>query len=89
MNGRTTESLETEEGLGIHLPPHLTENFEKADAEIRRCYGQSPGVPALLRLWLGCATGARVKSTFERMVLDIGTKGVRSGEERYFDDDEF
>jgi hypothetical protein len=75
------------EGLQIVLPPHLTENFEKADAQIKEFYGQSPGVPALLRLWVACGTSGRIRSEFERAVLDINRKTVSPTEESEFDDD--
>jgi hypothetical protein len=75
------------EGLQIVLPPHLTENFEKADSQIKEFYGQSPGVPALLRLWVACATSGRIRSEFERAVLDINRKTVSPTEELEFDED--
>ena len=75
------------EGLPIVLPPHLTENFEKADSQIREFYGQSPGVPALLRLWVACGTSGRIRSEFERAVLDINRKTVSPAEESEFDED--
>ena len=75
------------EGLPIVLPPHLTENIEKADSQINEFYGQSPGVPALLRLWVACGTSGRIRSEFERAVLDIKRKTVNPIEESEFDDD--
>ena len=75
------------EGLPIVLPPHLTENFEKADSQIKEFYGQSPGVPALLRLWVACGTSGRIRSEFERAVLDINRRTVGPTEESEFDDD--
>jgi len=75
------------EGLPIVLPPHLTENFEKADSQIKEFYGQSPGVPALLRLWVACGTSGRIRNEFERAVLDIKRKTVNPIEESEFDDD--
>ena len=74
------------EGLPIVLPPHLTENFEKADSQIKQCYGQSPGVSALLRLWVACGTSGRIRSEFERAVLDIKRKTVNPIEESEFDE---
>jgi hypothetical protein len=50
---QTTESP-TLEGLPLVLPPHLTANFDKADSLIKEFYGQSPGVPALVCLWVVC-----------------------------------
>ena len=54
----TNESLIVE-GLPFALPPHLTENFEKADSTLRERYGMSPGVPALVRLWVAYGTPER------------------------------
>jgi len=56
---------------GQPLPPHLLENFEKADLRLRELYGFSPGVPALFRLWLACGTSSLIKTEFKLAVLDI------------------
>lgn len=69
------------------LPPHLTENFEKAHRQIQEYYGLSPGVPALIRLWLACGTSTRIRMEFEHAVLDITKRGLNPHEEAYFDDD--
>ena len=76
----------TEEGLAIVLPPHLTENFETAQRKIAERYGESPDIPALMRLWIACATSARIQMEFERAVLDINKRGFDPHEEDYFDD---
>ena len=68
------------------LPPHLTENFEKAHKQIQEYYGLSPGVPALIRLWLACGTSTRIRMEFEHAVLDITKRGLNPHEEDYFDD---
>jgi len=68
------------------LPPHLTENFEKAHRQIQEYYGLSPGISALVRLWLACATSTRIRMEFERAVLDITKRGLNPHEEAYFDD---
>ena len=82
---QTTESA-TLEGLPLVLPPHLTANFDKADSLIKEFYGQSPGVPALVRLWVACGTSGRIRSEFERAVLDITRKTVNQIEEAEFDE---
>ena len=71
MNGETKVAEPVEgEGLAIVFPPHLTKNFEKADAELREAFGKGPGVPALIRLASACWTSARIRREFERAVLD-------------------
>ncbi|HTB79596.1 MAG TPA: hypothetical protein VK717_01785 [Opitutaceae bacterium] len=77
----------TLEGLPVVLPPHLTANFEKADGQLRECYGASPGVPALVRLWLACGTSSRIRKEFESAVLDITKSNLSETEEDSFDDD--
>lgn len=66
---------------------HLTANFEKADSLIREFYGQSPGVSALVRLWVACGTSRRIQREFERAVLDIKRKTINPNEECEFDED--
>ena len=56
---------------GRPLPAHLLENFEKADARLRELYGFSPGVPALVRLWLACGTSSLIREEFEQAVMDL------------------
>ena len=73
--------------LLVALPPHLTENFEKTDRQLRNLYGQSPGVPTLVRLWVACATSSRIRKEFERAVLDIGKRNLNANEEGDFDED--
>lgn len=69
------------------LPPHLRENFEKAEARIKELYGLSPGVPALMRLWIACGTSWRIQREFECAVLDISRKTLDPAEEGLLDDD--
>ena len=52
------------------LPPHLRENFEKAERQIQADYAMSPGVTGLVRLWLACDTSAQIRREFELAVLD-------------------
>jgi len=68
------------------LPPHLTENFRIADAELREFYGKSPGITALVRLWIACGTSWRIRSEFERAVLDINKRGLEPNKEGEFDE---
>ena len=83
---QTTEPL-TVEGTPLVLPPHLTANFDKADSLIKEFYGQSPGVSALVRLWVACGTSGRIQREFERAVLDIKRKTINPNEECEFDED--
>ena len=75
------------EGLPVVLSPRLIENFEKADGQLREYYGDSPGVPALVRLWVACSTSSRIRKEFERQVLDIKKPNLSPNEEAYFDED--
>jgi hypothetical protein len=75
------------EDQSLVLPPHLTENFEKADRKLRELYGQSPGVPALVRLWVACGTSSRIRREFELAVLDIKKRNLNPNEEGDFDED--
>lgn len=69
------------------LPSHLLENFEKAEARIKELYGLSPGVPALMRLWIACGTSWRIQREFECAVLEISRKTVNPEADGIFDDD--
>ena len=82
-----TNHTPTAEGLAIVLPPHLTENFEKAENQLRALYGMSPGVTSLLRLWIACATSALIKKEFELAVLDIKRNDLTPNAEGFYDDD--
>jgi hypothetical protein len=88
MSTETKDSMAIEEGLPVVLPPHLTENFEKADAQLRALYGVSPGASALVRLWLACATSSLIRVEFERAVLDIRKRGSNPEREGHFDEDD-
>lgn len=87
MSVETKESTEVEPGLPVILPPHLTQNFEKADRKLLEAYGSSPGVPSLVRLWIACGTSAEIQREFERAVLDIRRKTLNPPEDGLFDDD--
>ena len=75
------------DGLPVAFLPHLTENFETAEAQIKELYGLSPGIPALMRLWVACGTSWRIRREFERAVLDIKRKSINPNEEGEFDED--
>lgn len=77
----------TLEGTPVILPPHLTANFEKADRQLLQAYGSSPGVIALVRLWVACGTSKEIQREFERAVLDIKRKTLNPPENGEFDED--
>ena len=83
---QTKESL-TVEGLPLVLPPHLTANFDKADSQLLEFYGQSPGVPELVRFWLACSTASLIRKEYELGVLDIKTSNPSANAEGHFDED--
>ena len=74
-------------GLPVVLPPHLTEKFERADRLLRELYGQSPGVAALVRMWVACATAELVCREFEAAVLQIKGRNLNPNKEGDFDED--
>ena len=82
-----TNEPPTLEGLPLVLPAHLTANFEKADRQLLESYGSSPGVAALVRLWIVCGTSKEIQREFERAVLDIKRKTLNPPESGQFDDD--
>lgn len=87
-HGSKVESSPVEEaGKSIVFPPHLTESFEKADAELMEAYGLSPGVELLMRLAVACWTPGRIRREFERSVLDIKRKTVNPPHDGFFDED--
>ncbi len=69
------------------LPAHLRENFARADAQIQESYGVSPGIPALVRLWLACGTSWRIRREFENAVLEISGKTRTSTSDEFDGDD--
>ncbi|MGH8017556.1 MAG: hypothetical protein ACREIA_04590 [Opitutaceae bacterium] len=85
-NNRTAYRAGRSAGLSMLLPPRLTENFEKADQQLREFYGTSPGVPALVRLWLACGASWRIRIEFERAALDIQKRNLEPSEEGKFDE---
>jgi len=87
MSLEGNERVAVEEGLPIVLPPHLTQNFEKADRLLLEAYGSSPGVTALVRLWIACGTSRGIQREFERAVLDIRRKTLNPPEDGLFDED--
>ena len=87
MSLEGNERVAVEEGLPVVLPPHLTQNFEKADRLLLEAYGSSPGVTALVRLWIACGTSRGIQREFERAVLDIRRKTLNPPEDGLFDED--
>ena len=81
-----TESTPSD-GLPVMLLPHLTANFEKADRQILEAYGSSPGVTALVRLWVACGTSREIQREFERAVMDIRRKTLNPPASGEFDED--
>jgi hypothetical protein len=87
-NGSKGPATPVEEaGLAVVFPPHLTESYEKADAELMEAYGLSPGVAALMRLTVACWTPGRIRREFERAVLDIKRKTINPPDDGEFDED--
>jgi hypothetical protein len=74
-------------GLALVLPAYLTANFEKADRNLLESYGSSPGVTALVRLWVACGTSREIQREFERAVLDIRRKTLNPPASGEFDED--
>ncbi len=70
------------------LPPHLRENFEKADQQMREFFGESPGVPALMRMWLACGTSSRIRKEFELAVFDIKKRSINPNAGEELDEDQ-
>lgn len=87
MTSESKAVTEEETGLPVVLPPHLTQNFEKADRNLLEAYGTSPGVTALIRLWIACGTSRGVQREFERAVLNIRRKTLNLPEHGEFDED--
>ena len=87
----TTVAKEPEvlEELVRALPPHLRENFEEADRYLRDTYQMSPGIPALVRMWLAVGRPSQIATEFERAVMDIKRRGLTPNREGYFDEDDF
>jgi hypothetical protein len=74
---------------GSPLPPHLIENFEKAERNIRDTYGKSPPLADLVRMWLATATSWEIRSEFERTVLSIKRSMAQPNKDGIFDEDSF
>ena len=74
---------------GSPLPPHLVENFEKAERSIRETYGQSPPIGDLFRMWLATATSWEIRAEFERAVMSIKRGTAQPNKEGIFDEDSF
>ena len=70
------------------LPPHLRENFEKANRDIQENYKMSPGVAVLIRMWLASGRPSQIAKEFEYAVLDIKRREANPLEE-HCDEDVF
>jgi len=86
LETKTPPAVE-EEGVTVVFPPHLLQNFEKADRELQEAYGHAPGVPALIRMTSACWTSARIRREFERAVLEIRRRTLHPPETGEFDED--
>ena len=75
MTPETKEADALMELVGA-LPPHLRENFEKANRDIQENYKMSPGVAVLIRMWLASGRPSQIAKEFEFAVLDIKRCGV-------------
>lgn len=73
MSTITQNTAEAPESAGLEmvLPPRLLAAFERAERQLEEAYGVAPGVPALIRLWLACATTTIVRREFESAVLQV------------------
>ena len=82
-----TNEPPTLEGLPLVLPAHLTANFEKADRQLLESYGSSPGVTALVRLWVACGTSKEIQREFELAVLEVNGRTIEPHANGEFDED--
>lgn len=71
-----TKEPDALEELVSALPPHLRENFEKANRSIQENYKINPGVAVLIRMWLACGRPSQIAKEFEYAVLDIRRRDV-------------
>ena len=70
------------------LPARLQENYVIADRDIRRRYGDSPGVIALMLYALMEPRPSHIRLGFERAILELTRDDPISPEEEdYFDED--
>ena len=79
----------TLESVPLALPPNLTENFEKAERNLRETYGKSPPAADLLRMWIASATSWRITAEFERTVMSIKHSSAQPNDGGLFDEDSF
>lgn len=83
----STAVAETE-GVPVVIPSHLAARFEEADELIKAAYGITPGVPALVRLWLACGNAAQIRREFEEAALGITKPGFEFENDGDFNDDD-
>lgn len=84
----TTDTF-TIEGVAVIVPPRLIAKFEAAERKLKETYGSSPPVPALIRLWIACATSWRILNEFEQAVLDMQNGSTKPTPNGAIDDDCF
>ena len=72
--------------VSLEIPAHLRENFEKAEARLKKSYGESPSVHDLMRLWLACASSWDIERQFEEGVLEIKGSTLRRTDEGHYDE---
>lgn len=90
MNGlpEAPTAVEEAEGVPMVIPPHLAARFEEADQQIKTAYGITPGVPALVRLWLACGNAAQIRQEFEEAALGITKPGFEFENDGDSEDDD-
>ena len=76
----------TAPATSLEIPAHLRGNFEKAEARLRKAYGESPPVHDLMRLWLACASSWDIERQFEEGVLEIKGSTLRRTDEGGYDE---
>ena len=88
MNGVVTEPLVGADGVTLLIPPDLLASFEIAHRKLKERYNESPGVEALVRMWLSCGRSSLICREFELTALNIKTKIDPYDEEGDSDGDE-
>ena len=88
MNDVITEPLVSGDGVPMLIPPDILASFEKAHRKLKERYNESPGVEALVRMWLSCGRSSLVCREFELTALNIKSKIDPYDEEGEHDGDE-
>ncbi|OAM89717.1 hypothetical protein OH491_16685 [Termitidicoccus mucosus] len=90
MTPPTTAILKDEKTVAMfeELVARLQENYVIADQDIRRRYGDSPGVVALMLFCLMAPRPSHIRSGFERAILELTRDDpITPNEDDYFDED--